>query len=302
MTHNDPDSLLVSQVLRQYGDQHLRVDERTVQAAMRPAWRVDHGDFASVDQGFLALLRTGSVFVLDLDHVEQVMQSQPPELPELPPLPFPRVIVEAQREGVRAPIMRFERQAVLHLDQPDEPDRSSWVELALAGVIEQEQGHSWDVYIPFQTARRPDDFTVASFTLTPAGVADNSMLDDARKSGIEAGVMATMQEVARIALNCAHLIVARGVPHEPINFPRPTRRRFQKRYRQEMPRAYFVNLHGAGGEEREPGRSDREYHVRWMVRGHWRHFQDGRRTWIAPYVKGPPGAPWRGRPIHVDRS
>jgi hypothetical protein len=44
------------------------------------------------------------------------------------------------------------------------------------------------------------------------------------------------------------------------------------------------------------GESDREYHHRWVVRGHWRkqwYASQNRNVpiWISPYVKGPEGAP-----------
>lgn len=49
------------------------------------------------------------------------------------------------------------------------------------------------------------------------------------------------------------------------------------------------------GEERH-ARAAREYHQRWLVRGHWRQQAHGpgrtqrRATWIDPYIKGPPEA------------
>jgi hypothetical protein len=49
----------------------------------------------------------------------------------------------------------------------------------------------------------------------------------------------------------------------------------------------------------EPGESGREYHHRWITRGHWRQQwyatrQVHRPVWIAPHVKGPEGAPMIG--------
>jgi hypothetical protein len=47
------------------------------------------------------------------------------------------------------------------------------------------------------------------------------------------------------------------------------------------------------------GDSDREYHHRWITRGHWRNHwhpkrQVHRPVWIAPHIKGPEGAPLIG--------
>jgi hypothetical protein len=49
----------------------------------------------------------------------------------------------------------------------------------------------------------------------------------------------------------------------------------------------------------EHGESDREYHHRWIVRGHWRQQWYPARgvhrpVWIAPHLKGPDGAPLLG--------
>jgi len=47
----------------------------------------------------------------------------------------------------------------------------------------------------------------------------------------------------------------------------------------------------------------RDWHHQWVVRGHWRQQRcgpegrDRRPTWVAPYVKGPEGAPLLDRPV-----
>jgi hypothetical protein len=35
----------------------------------------------------------------------------------------------------------------------------------------------------------------------------------------------------------------------------------------------------------------RNWTCRWIVQGHWRHYRDGHKTWIHPYIKGPDGMP-----------
>lgn len=62
-------------------------------------------------------------------------------------------------------------------------------------------------------------------------------------------------------------------------------------------RVRVITLRRAAGEG--SGLSDREFHHRWVVRGHWRQQwlpsrSVHRPTWIAPHVKGPDGAPLLG--------
>ena len=59
--------------------------------------------------------------------------------------------------------------------------------------------------------------------------------------------------------------------------------------------------------ETTSGDGGREYHVRWLVKGHWRQQRVGpgrqfrRPTYIAPHVKGPEGAPLKTDRVHVWR-
>lgn len=82
---------------------------------------------------------------------------------------------------------------------------------------------------------------------------------------------------------------------EPVHLPRPVRRRME-RENQSPPSISVIQL-----RQREHGASlddcSREYHHRWIVKGHWRRLAEPRRsdgaevTFINPYVKGPEGAP-----------
>lgn len=79
------------------------------------------------------------------------------------------------------------------------------------------------------------------------------------------------------------------------------------------PRVHVVNLRRSIYEGAEAGREPevdehgrRVYRVRWPVKGHWRSQPYGparayrRPTYIAPYIKGPEGAPLRsGATVHV---
>jgi hypothetical protein len=78
---------------------------------------------------------------------------------------------------------------------------------------------------------------------------------------------------------------------------RAARRRLERAGYREPPAVRIIRLrrieHAPGGHE------DREYHVRWIVRGHWRNQwfparQLHRPVWIAPHLKGPADAPLIG--------
>lgn len=96
-----------------------------------------------------------------------------------------------------------------------------------------------------------------------------------------------------------------GVVHESSMVPRPRRRAFQRRYGVEHPNIYWVHVRST--DEPVEGKGDREFHHRWLVRGHYRRQETGTHivpgkgacTWVRPYVKGPEGAPWKGRPIYT---
>lgn len=79
---------------------------------------------------------------------------------------------------------------------------------------------------------------------------------------------------------------------------RATRRRYQREHG-KPPTVRVIALRRSGGGPGD-GQSDRQWRHRWMVRGHWRMQPYGagrelvRPVWIAPYVKGPEGAPLLG--------
>jgi hypothetical protein len=80
---------------------------------------------------------------------------------------------------------------------------------------------------------------------------------------------------------------------------RPERRRTQRAGLPERD-VRVVRLRRSERGASGSGGSDREYQHRWIVRGHWRsqpwgtNREQRRPVWIAPYVKGPEGAPMMG--------
>lgn len=107
----------------------------------------------------------------------------------------------------------------------------------------------------------------------------------------------------RMLVESVHLITARGVELEPGSDPRHARRRFIREAGEldgeqaEVPLYHVVKVTTSDGDG-EPREGERVYRHRWMVRGHWRHYQNGKRKWIRAYIKGPAGAPWIGTPVH----
>lgn len=169
-----------------------------------------------------------------------------------------------------------------------------------------------------------DGLAVFVYRISPAGVTQQPYprgwhqwllgLDGEARAALEDTLDEQRQKfrldhLVKLAVTAAHLITADRVRHSEIALPRAQRREHQRRYRAEPPRVYFVDLAAAGEERR--GVADRQYHVRWLVRGHWRlrggttfvASKGGMCTWVKPYIKGPPGAPWKGRPVHqTERS
>lgn len=81
------------------------------------------------------------------------------------------------------------------------------------------------------------------------------------------------------------------------HFDRAARRRFQRKEIEQKPvRVITLRRPKSTGQN---GESDREYHHRWIVRGHWRQQwypsrSAHRPVWIAPHIKGPEDAPFLG--------
>jgi hypothetical protein len=72
----------------------------------------------------------------------------------------------------------------------------------------------------------------------------------------------------------------------------------------DPPLVRVIQLRARDASNEAYGHGDREYHQRWIVRGHWRQqwypsLNSNRPKWIAPYVKGPADAPLKVPPINV---
>jgi len=73
-------------------------------------------------------------------------------------------------------------------------------------------------------------------------------------------------------------------------------------------RVYNVSISTASDDAKDE--TGNHLHVRFMVRGHWRisdaphaEYVEAKEytcVWVRSHIKGPPGAPWKGRPIYVE--
>jgi hypothetical protein len=100
------------------------------------------------------------------------------------------------------------------------------------------------------------------------------------------------------------LVTAWTLMQQPIaktrdaEFDRASRRRLQKAGIEPKP-VRVISLRRPTSAAGERGESGREYHHKWIVRGHWRQqWYPGRQVhrpvWIAPHIKGPEDAPLLG--------
>ena len=224
----------------------------------------------------------------------------------------------------------FPRQGVLPVAPPALPaayatwkadnEDSSWETVVCLGIAINEavRGREWQIFLPVRRTlsySEDDEETQLSqhamtlaFHVTPHEILGPTPVGKTVKEWRSDHLRGLLQ----LAINGAMLITARGVPKREMQLPRHQRKRIaRQRWAPRMPKLYYVDLAEAG-EEMETAPKSRTYHVRWLVSGHWRHLDNGESlctcpkhrhsprpaTYIDPYVKGPPGAPWIGRPVH----
>lgn len=114
-------------------------------------------------------------------------------------------------------------------------------------------------------------------------------LQEARKTQPPVGWLLTLKSV--------WLLMQQEVSSvENAHFDRAAHRRAARENR-EIPAVRVIALRRSGSGT--GGGGSREWHHRWLVRGHWRQQWYARRgvhrpVWIAPHIKGPDGAPVLG--------
>lgn len=329
MNHSDYDRLHGPKLLHSWGGDILSASEAITRMAINPLWRFDdpmrdrriYG--AKHIQTVSSIIRTGSLFVFARDDIPPPEDKhQSPEY--LPPLPFPRMWLEiANMDDEEARFVDFDGHYCQFLG------------FAIREVTAYEE---WDIFVPmwdFPTAKAAvqsairDDPSVADTLVDPyrltvcrefqlkrdpkvgkVGIAMaqteldqfQNLQDDGTITTQWAAIANGLATFPETLINLLHTL---GVVHEPLLIPRPRRREFRRRHGVEHPNFYWVHVRST--TDPEPGKGDRQFRHRWLVRGHYRKHVAGTHTvpgkgvctWVRPYVKGPEGAPWKGRPIYT---
>lgn len=275
------DNLAVSRYLEHYEQEKLIPHEVVVRIVDAGLYDPEISSFAST------LLRTAAVFVLPYADVSALMTSGAFVAGDpLPRLPHTRVLFEwiESWDAVERPRI-VDTDGVVHA-------------LDAIGVVERVAGDYWDICLylgdpdepgkPQATRRFECRYQDGTYALT--------QLTEHSDSAHDVVAQAATIELS-ITIVAAYAVDIVGGRHTPIFLSRAERRRHERRFGVRAPMIYRVDLAGAG--DQKEGVSDRLYTCRWLVRGHWRHLPDGSKTWVRSYVKGPAGAPWKGKPIHV---
>lgn len=305
---------LVFPGLVQFVGEVLQKDEAAVRPTLNPLVKMMANEHVGAVITFAAMARTATLFLVDhTEFVEAVSSAgEPPLEVGLPPLPYPRIAVECLEDATWA----------MH-----GPDGEHHSDLELFMIHEADRGERWDVVLllkdpQLEPGQRTNahlliysiepDGSCTTFTRGPdageVGDLDELLIDPERLGDLyEKNLMEPVSLPAdnpiaktwrKLPIEFAHLANARGVTIEPVDIPRPQRRRFQRATKYVHPQIYFVKI---GGElvESYPGHGDREYHCRWLVRGHWVRPKNKPKHWRRAHIRGPAGAPWRGRPVYV---
>ena len=265
---------------------------------------------ADAGREFIAgLARTAAIYQVP-DSAAEVFATLPPKEAGLPPLPFPRMWFDCIDEAGR--LVPFLLLTPSSLPEVETTFGAEGLGVRWFAVAEQEVGGPWDVMIGWSRLKvnGAGEGAIGLWRLTPSPDGDGVWAAEgsgfgpttAERDEVEAGAAAL---VRGCLLNAVHLVTARRVRHRPLGMPRSQRKALGRRGMAMPPHLYRVDLSEAGEVRR--GVSDREYHVRWLVQGHWRRHEGGTYvpskggpcTWVRPYVKGPPDAPWKGRPVYT---
>lgn len=196
---------------------------------------------------------------------------------ELPPLPFEMIALEPS-DGAG--------WVFGHKDENGEvvPDEAA---VSFMMLEEIEQGESW---VLESLMHRPGDAGglntlswVRSVLNRGHGLVHEDNLGDDHEF---------YRRSANSVIQLIHLITANGTKQEAISPPRPQRRNWERKSGRKFPVVRLVVIGGENNPSEINTETGRVYTHRWLVRGHWRNYQDGKRIWVRPYVKGPAGAPW----------
>lgn len=286
--------------------------EQVVTLAKQRLFTIPTGAERAIDhtETLATVLRTGGIFQFCSDDLPPAPKLFNGALTDLPPLPFPRVWYEIQiidpGEGTKTPYLR-----ILDLD-------GNYSAVLGFAILEITPATHWRILVPmldWETLR--EAVTTNSYLFKALVVREWQVKADA--DGVTAHLgedykhskispewkVYWERELTVLPEFLTQVVNTQGVTIEPTVFRRPVRRRFTARTGLEWPQIYTIRI-GAIGDSDPNATSERNYRHRWLVRGHYRRHQNGQHlvpgkgqcAWVRPYVKGPEGAPWKGRPVY----
>jgi hypothetical protein len=326
------DSSIMTQIQQMGADPAF--DKRRVTEAMNYGWRYTEAEGVPPER-YLGALQTSAWFNIDSDMLDGVLQGADPTIDELPPLPFPRIALDARwaLRGTRSPLFAvsleesqdashhlMHAQKVLYPGDPV-PDATYTLACATMIIFEIQQGMLWDVMTTMTYIDRHKNWvrnpTFFGFHVTSQQhLADHDGWRKYNMFGWSEDEKDTVVEfdtffghlVWKTAVSAAHIITATNIRNVRVLPKRKQMRDLNRRHRYAPIEARIYRVDINQNTLVTSGASDREFHCRWMVRGHYRrtahgeyrHPVDGSpASWVRAHIKGPAGAPWKGRPYHV---
>lgn len=278
------EDLLITKLLKQEWGK-VEVSEAITSLALQPYW--PPGRLHSTEDVAVAstvLMRTSTVMVIGGGEMPLLLGlmtglQADDSWEELPPLPYPRLWVEFGGDDNALP-------ATLGLQSEEGEVRIHCV--AITG-----DAAGWWILSLVHRSDAPDplDWEWIGYRVEPGGFLIGK--DDRRSH-----VREEMGGFGWLPVILAEVVQMTDSRHDEMKIPRPHARAHQRRFGIAHPTVYFLDLRYAG-DRPVPTGTGLGYRHRWMVRGHWRRYKSGERTWIRPYVKGPAGAPWKGRPFYT---
>jgi hypothetical protein len=280
-------SLFVVRACEKFGG--IPTDEASVRYA------IDHApeNLRAAVFGINSLVRCAKdsiLFAVDWATVLEAAKSVGSPPADLPPLPFRQIIIEPSgsapwevewrdpETGALGEVVCIDAIWLCEISQGEE-----WQALLFArkGVADSSEAWTaWPMEITAETLRHGYVTRDLKFVKEELPVADSSV-----------------EAYWRLAVEAVHFVTARGVSLSEIKKPRAMLRRAERKARIFPPKLYWVTVDDGEIADRG-GQSERIYHYRWLVRGHWRQVSGEKRTWVRAYIKGAAGAPWKGRPVY----
>lgn len=156
-------------------------------------------------------------------------------------------------------------------------------------IGDEPQGRDY-IYKPIN--RQIIHFNVATDEITPDTDIKVETLDKIPDDELNMFKLANLSVNMLNYINAQNVTLRKAFREKTIRMPGGGKKRPKKHLIQAKP-YYWVEIKKHVYEENDRQGPSWELDYRVWVRGHFRHYKDGKRIWIEPYVKGPPDAPWK---------